>query len=244
MSRPLATAKWADPALVEEKYLYRDGTVWLGRSASDKQSPLGYKDDRHVCLVSGTRGGKGASSMITNLCLWPGSVVVVDPKGENATVTAERRGEGTDICGGPVRLVHVLDPFNAGAVDDADRSRFNPLDALNPDDNEIIERATLIADAIVVIHPESNDPFWDESGRAMVKALVLHILTAPEYAGRRNLVSLRDLLTRGDWEAVELLRQMEEEDIPSAQGLLWQAVARSNALDGVVARGGSRSSTC
>ena len=49
----IATAEWADPAQVENAICYRDGTVWLGRSASEQQVPLGYRDDRHVCLVSG-----------------------------------------------------------------------------------------------------------------------------------------------------------------------------------------------
>lgn len=34
------------------------------------------------------RGGKGTSIIVNNLCFWPGSAVVIDPKGENATVTA------------------------------------------------------------------------------------------------------------------------------------------------------------
>ena len=92
MSMQLATAAWADPALVEDTYAYRDGTIWLGRSASEHQVPVGYRDDRHVCLVSGSRGGKGTTSIVNNLILWPGSLCVVDPKGENATITAARRG--------------------------------------------------------------------------------------------------------------------------------------------------------
>jgi type IV secretory pathway TraG/TraD family ATPase VirD4 len=65
----VATAEWADPAQVETQYAYRDGTVWLGRSGSENQVPLGYRDDRHVCLVSGSRGGKGSTSIVNNLIL-------------------------------------------------------------------------------------------------------------------------------------------------------------------------------
>lgn len=234
MSMRLATANWADPALVEEKYLYRQGDVWLGRSPADSQLPIGYSDDRHVCLVSGSRGGKGTSSIINNLCLWPGSVVVVDPKGENATVTAPRRGKGSANCEGMRQAVHVLDPFKAAQVDDSCRARFNPLDALDPGNEETVDEAGRIADALVVIH-ESNDPFWDESARAMVKGLILHVLTAPEYEGRRNLITLRSLITRGDWEAVDALRQAGETDIPPAHGLLWTRVGGNTAFGGIVA---------
>src|ERR1022692_191221 len=67
MTMRIATAAWADPAEVEERYPYRDGTVWLGRSGSEGRIPLGYLDDRHVCLVGGSRGGKGTTSIIPAL---------------------------------------------------------------------------------------------------------------------------------------------------------------------------------
>lgn len=234
MSTRIATAEWADPALVEEKYLYRDGTVWLGRSPGEHPVPVGYSDDRHVCVVSGSRGGKGTTSIVNNLILWPGSICVVDPKGENATVTAARRGGGSKNCRGLGQAVRVLDPFKAARVDDSLRGRFNPLDALDPASDESIDEAGRIADAVVVIH-ESNDPFWDESARSMVKGLLLHVLTAPEYEGRRNLVTVRKLIMRGDWEAVEALRDAGETDIPPAHGLLWTALANNRSFDDLIA---------
>lgn len=234
MTTRVATAEWADPADVEERYRYSDGTVWLGRSASQRPLPIGYLDDRHVCLVSGSRGGKGTSFIIPSLLRWPGSAVLVDPKGENATVTAARRGGGSPRCQGLGQSVRVLDPFKCAQVGDALRGRFNPLDALNPANEETIDEAGRIADAVVVIH-ESNDPFWDESARAMVKGLILHVLTAPEYEGRRNLITVRKLITRGDWEAVEALRTAGESDVPPAHGLLWTGLANNPAFDGLVA---------
>jgi type IV secretory pathway TraG/TraD family ATPase VirD4 len=128
----------------------------------------------------------------------------------------------------------VLDPFKAAQVDDSLRGRFNPLDALDPASDETIDEAGRIADAVVVIH-ESNDPFWDESARSMVKGLLLHVLTAPEYEGRRNLVTVRKLIMRGDWEAVEALRDAGETDIPPAHGLLWTALANNRAFDDLIA---------
>lgn len=234
MSMRIATAEWADPSLVEQNYAYRDGTIWLGRSASENQVPVGYLDDRHVCVVSGSRGGKGTTSIVNNLILWPGSVFVVDGKGENATVTAARRGAGSEHCQGLGQAVKVLDPFKAAQVEDSLRGRFNPLDALDPANEETIDEAGRIADAVVIIH-ESNDPFWDESARSMVKGLLLHVLTAPEYEGRRNLITVRKLIMRGDWESVEALRAAGEKDIPPAHGLLWTGLANNPAFDGLVA---------
>lgn len=236
MAMRIATAAWADPAEVEEKYSYRAGTVWLGRAGSETQAPLGYVDDRHVTLCSGSRGGKGTSFIIPAAIQWPGSLVLLDPKGENATVTAARRGAGSAQAKGMGQSVRVLDPFGAAQVDESLRGRFNPLDALDPEHEETIDEAGRIADAIVVIHEGgNNDPFWDESARAMVKGLLLHVLTAPEYERRRNLITLRKLITRGDWESVEALREAGEKDIPSSHGLLWTGLANNPAFDGLVA---------
>jgi type IV secretory pathway TraG/TraD family ATPase VirD4 len=235
MTMRLATAEWADPELVEKKYLYREGSVWLGRSPG-ADLPMGYRDDRHVCLVSGNRGGKGTTSIINTLCLWPGSAVVIDPKGENATITAQTRGTGTDHGErGLGQSVHVLDPFSAAQIDDSLRSRFNPLDALSPDNEETIQEALRVANAIVVVREDASDPFWDDSARSMVYALILHILTAEEYEGRRNLVTLRKLILAGDREAVEALQQNGEENIGSSQQLLWTGVRVNPAFNGLVA---------
>ena len=233
----IATAAWADPAEVETRYRYKDGTVWLGRSASESEAPIGYRDDRHVTLVSGSRGGKGTSFIIPAALEWPGSLVLVDPKGENATISAARRGKGSSHCDGMGQMVQVLDPFKAAQVDASLRGRFNPLDTLDPENEETIDEAGSLADAIVVMTDGVKDPFWDESARAMLKGLILHVVTAPQYEGRRNLAMVRKLVTRGDWEAIEELHAegAEEKDIPPSHAMLWSALVNNPAFDGLVA---------
>jgi type IV secretory pathway TraG/TraD family ATPase VirD4 len=112
---PLGTARWMAPETSVAKFAYKDtwysGHVWIGEAVTPHSNPLGYIDDRHVCLVSGSRGGKGVGSIIPNLCFWPGSAIVVDPKGENATVTAQRRGDGSAYTHPMGQKVCILDPF-------------------------------------------------------------------------------------------------------------------------------------
>ena len=228
-----ATAEWADPIQFTEQNPMETGKFWLGRSVVDGR-PIGYVDDRHICLVSGTRAGKGTTTIINNLCTWPGSIVVVDPKGENATVTAARRGKGSDYCEGMGQAVHVLDPFRAAEVDEGYRRRLNPLDVLDPESPMVIDEAGRIADAIVVVNKQSKEPFWDESARNLVKGLILHVVTDPRFEGRRNLATVRELIARGDHEAVAYLKRIGREKIPSAQSLLWEGVSRNMALGGKV----------
>ena len=241
MSDRLASAQWEAPQAVSRQYPYAEGKFWLGRAEDD--SPLGYCDDRHICLVSGTRGGKGTSVIVNSLCFWPGSAVVVDPKGENATVTAARRGRGNKYCTGLGQSVHVLDPFMASDVDESYRSSFNPFDALDPNRDETIDEASRLANAIVVVKDDSHDPFWDESARAMVRGLILHVLTAEHFMDEeRNLITLRNLVLRGEWQIAEAIREQgfEEEKIDPPHLLLWRAMERNPAFDGLVAGIGSR----
>lgn len=238
MSDRLGNAKWEEQQQVSTKYPFAEGKFWLGRA--EDATAIGYRDDRHICLVSGTRGGKGTSIIVNNLCFWPGSAVVIDPKGENATVTAARRGRGSEHCDGLGQAVHVLDPFNAAKIDDSYRSSFNPLDALDPGSEESIDEAARLANAIVVVKDERADPFFDESARSMVRGLILHVLTAEEFERpERTLLTVRDLMMRGEWRIAQAMREAGETDINPHQ-LLWRAMEGNPAFNGVVSAIGTR----
>ncbi len=230
----LGTAQWANPVEFAESNPFESEKFWIGRSVTEDQT-LGYVDDRHICLVSGSRSGKGTSTIIPNLCQWPGSLIVVDPKGENATVTAVRRGPGSDDCDGLGQTVYVLDPFKVAHVPEEMRASFNPLDALDPESSGCLDDAGHLADAIVIQNPKSNDPFWEQSARILVKTLILHVLTSPEFKNRRNMLTIRDLILRGDQEAVDQLKEDGEEELPPPVKYLWFRITKNKAFSGTLA---------
>ena len=237
----LGSAHWASGEEVQ-RFSYKPGDVWLGRTPDQASTPLGYIDDRHVLLVSGNRAGKGASIIVNNLALWPGSAVVIDPKGENATVTARRRANGSAFAKGMGQAVYLLDPFKTVERDDDDfsdmRACFNPLDAIDAEHDEAVDEAARLADAIVVVQ-DSKDPFWEESARSFVRALILHVLTSDDFLPeQRNLVTVRKLITRGDWQTHEILQGMDEPDVPSPFALLFEALRRNASFDGVISGAG------
>lgn len=216
---------------------FKTGDFWLGRSESGQL--VGLRDDRHVLLTCGTRGGKGVSFIVPNLCMWPGSVVVIDPKGENAMVTARRRAQGSQYCDGMGQTVRLLDPFNVMRLPENEKASFNPLDALDPNDEESIDEAARIAEALIVSE-NSTDPFFEESARAFLKATILHVRTAPEYAaGERNLITVRALVMAGDATGAELAALNGDKNPASGFALLFEAMKRNRALNGVVARAGA-----
>jgi type IV secretory pathway TraG/TraD family ATPase VirD4 len=237
----LGTARWMAPGAAIERFGFPqsdfEGRVFIGDGFDWKRSSLGYADDRHVCLVSGSRGGKGVGVIVPNLCIWPGSCIVVDPMGENATVTARRRGEGSEYAIGLGQKVRVLDPYGEVQLPASLKARYNPLDAIDPESDFAVDDAGRIAAALVVVESRT-DPYWELAGRNLIKGLILHVLSAPYLAKARNLVTLRRLLTQGDWLTFEKVRNsgaMTEEELPSAFGTLWSQMRMNPAFNGVVA---------
>lgn len=153
---------------------------------------IGYADDRHVCTVAGSRSGKGRALLINNLLTYPGSTMVIDPKGDLAIETARHRAEKLG------QRVIVLDPFRAAGDSVAEHlGSFNPLRGLDQLENdEMVMAASLIADALIVTKNE-KDPHWAETGRQFLEAVILHVCTDPEFEGERTLATV--------YEAVGLL---------------------------------------
>lgn len=232
----IGNARWMLPNEVEARFAFQDGDFWLGRNPFEGENPIGFSDDRHIMLVAGSRGGKGAGIIVPNLALWPGSIVTIDPKGENANLLAARRGGGSEYCDGLGQSVYVLDPMNTAHVDGSYRAAFNPLDAIDPRSPDALDDAGRIADALVEIG-EGESRFWDESARALIKTLILHVLTEPDprFDGKRTLLTVRRLLLSGDKEMVEAMRKRGSENVPSPHVMLWEIISRNQAMGGAIA---------
>jgi type IV secretory pathway TraG/TraD family ATPase VirD4 len=235
----LGTAEWRPDILLPQ---YQIGAIWLGRTADG--ASVGVRDDRHVLVCSGSRSGKGTSFIVPNLCLWAGSAVIVDPKGENAIVTARRRAGGSAYCNGLGQKVYILDPFGVVRTPEDDfqdlRGSFNPLDVLRTDDPESVEASFRLADAMVT-GERSNDPFFDDSAKDFISYVQLHVATAPEYPNfKRNLVTVRELIVAGepDYAGMFGLRQPGQ-PAPSGHARLFASMQKNPAFDGIIARAGA-----
>jgi type IV secretion system protein VirD4 len=142
---PTATASWHDPAALEGDaaqggpFAYRQGRIWLGRSTAGRGVPVGWQDDKHMVTIAGSRSGKGVSAIIPALCDYPGSVICIDPKGENAFHTAARRGFGTSSIEGLHQDVYVLDPYGVSGVAHEYQATFDPLAGLTEDGDDALE---------------------------------------------------------------------------------------------------------
>lgn len=174
--------------------------IRLGAFDEAKKIALHYTGDQHLMTVAPTRTGKGVSAIVPNLLTYRGSMVVVDPKGENAMITEkQRQALGQDV--------HVVDPWEI-TVNKTGRqvSGFNPMDWLEPDDPDIAENAMMLADALV-LPTEGGNSFFDEEAKSLIAGLILFVATDDE-TSLRNLGRVYDLMM-GDGDALnELFTKM------------------------------------
>jgi len=192
------------------KFRWQKGGIFLGRPLP-QQRPFGLfkhcwvgpTDDRHMLTVAGTRVGKGTAALIPNLLLYPGSALVIDPKGELAQITSARRGHGSARVQRCLQQsVHILDPEDL--VPGRTKARWNPLAELDPTDVNLVSKVQKIAFAIVPPEPNAQDQFFINQSRDFLTMVIVHVMTA-EPPDRHNLIHVRRLITLGDTELFQFV---------------------------------------
>jgi type IV secretion system protein VirD4 len=192
---------WLDPD---------SGGVIVGREGH-KQKLVYYTGNAHLITLAPTGAGKGVSTIIPNLLTYRGSIFCIDPKGENAMITARRRIE----LG---QTVVILDPWSQTGQPSCS---WNPFDMLKADDDDLIEDASLLAEALIVSEGKAETSHWTEEARAFIRGLILYIAIEAEPEDR-NLVMLRQLLGYGPEDFLALL-----EDMQACQGKYGRIVGRA-----------------
>ena len=174
---------------------------------------LRYDGPAHLITLAPTRAGKGVGTVIPNLLAVDRSVLVIDPKGENARIAGEaRRRFGT---------VHVLDPFKVSGHPSAS---YNPLDRLTPDSLDLGEDAASLTEALVMDPAgQVQEAHWNEEAKAILGGLIMFCV-CHEDRERRSLATVREYLTLPPDRLKALLELMQDSD--EAGGLIARAANR------------------
>ena len=220
------SAKWATFAYLSSRGLFpKDGFLLGNFLGGGQRATLRYDGARHLLTVAPTRSGKGVSSIIPNLLLHAGSALIVDPKGENALITAKHRGAGLG------QKIIVLDPWNIAAAKlGLTPGRFNPLEWIKAGDPDAAENAFLIADALVIKETKGEAAFWDEEAKALLTGIILYVATADEEADNRTLGRVRDILTLDDDSLKETLLRMFKHPHPVVSSTASRTVGKDAKL--------------
>ena len=196
----------------ELKKLQGNDGLLIGRNPGTGRL-LRYDGPAHLITLAPTRAGKGVGTVIPNLLAVERSVLVIDPKGENARIAGEaRRRFGT---------THVLYPFDVSGMPSA---AYNPLDRLTPDSLDLGEDAASLTVALVMDPPgQVTEAHWNEEAKAILGGLIMFCV-CHEDRDRRCLATVREYLTLPPEKLRALLELMQDSD--AAGGLIARAANR------------------
>lgn len=157
-------ARFADRREIARAGLFSESGFYLGR--------IGRRDlilggQQGVLLSAPPRSDKGTAIVIPNLLTWPGSVVCLDLKLENWTITAGYRRH----CG---QHVFLFDPLNEAG----DTACWNCLSYVSRDANLRINDVQHIG---AILYPDipGTDPFWSAGARSLFLGITLYVLETP-----------------------------------------------------------------
>ena len=166
-------------------------------------APVTSLPETHTLIVARTRAGKGTRVIVPTLLRYGGSMLVIDPKGENAAITARAR---RDRLG---QKVHIVNPW--GELESQYQSlgfaqaTFNPLDALDRNDPNAVAFAQSLA-AIICPPATGKESFWQGSAANVLAGVFLWIADAP--GEQKTLARARQIVTMNRAEFLKILVKM------------------------------------
>ena len=123
----------------------------------------------HILTIGPTRSGKGRRLLAPELIHdTDRSIVVVDPKGELAKWTAAHRARFGDVF--------IVDPFAELEKTQGlslPSTGYNPMRWLDPESEDYIDDATVIAEAICPIESQ-REPHFEQGAQEIVAGLILY----------------------------------------------------------------------
>ena len=214
------------------RYKWQNGSVFLGRLHADHgiNAVAGIADDRHLVVQAGSRGGKGVSFIIPNLIEWQGGAVVIDPKGEAASITAVRRGndEQRKGSGSSVKKtlggrVAILDPM--GVVRGAARSQnyrvnYDPMTEIDITGVDAVNAIETMVEGIVTAEQGGSAAHFSDTA-ATILAGVIEAVLIGEPKERHSLPFVRKVIAGGSHTILAALDKAENGYLaPAALGLI------------------------
>ena len=163
--RPLhGEARFATRREIASAGLLGEHGIILGRLG---RRCLTLAGQQGVVLAAPPRAGKGVGVVIPNLLSWPDSVICVDIKRENWTLTAGFRQRSGQAC-------FLFDPF----AEDGRTARWNPFHYVAADALKRVNDLQRIAEMLYP-DPPNVDPFWTASARSLFLGIALYLFETP-----------------------------------------------------------------
>ncbi|NKM23114.1 Ti-type conjugative transfer system protein TraG, partial [Rhizobium laguerreae] len=156
-------------------------------------------DSTHMLFFAGSGGYKTTSNVLPTALRYTGPLICLDPSTEVAPMVLEHR---TRVLG---REVMVLDPTNP-------IMGFNVLDGIEASkqkEEDIVGIAHMLLSESLRFE-SSTGSYFQNQAHNLLTGLLAHVMLSPEYAGRRNLRSLRQIVSEPEPSVLAMLRDIQE----------------------------------
>ncbi|AGS26455.1 Ti-type conjugative transfer system protein TraG [Rhizobium etli] len=176
-----------------------DRSTW---GQGGKAPLLTYKQDfdsTHMLFFAGSGGYKTTSNVVPTALKYTGPLICLDPSTEVAPMVVEHRTNALR------REVMVLDPTNP-------TMGFNVLDGIETSsqkEEDIVGIAHMLLSESVRFE-SSTGSYFQSQAHNLLTGLLAHVMLSPEYAGRRNLRSLREIVSEPEPSVLAMLRDIQE----------------------------------
>ncbi|MFM9938686.1 MAG: type IV secretory system conjugative DNA transfer family protein [Hyphomicrobiaceae bacterium] len=142
-----------------------------------------YPGHESLITIAGPGAGKSSALVIPNLLTYPGSVVVLDVKGDLWQKTAGHRKSAF----GPVYRFAPTDPTGNSHC-------FNPFDFISSDAAVAANDCEVFSQQVILDRAQDKDPYWEGKGRDFLWAFAMLLaLAAPK--GERTMEGLGEMLS-------------------------------------------------
>jgi type IV secretion system protein VirD4 len=164
--------------------------VQIGYSPNGRHA-LHYSGLGHLLTVAAARTGKGATLLVNALLSWRHSCIIIDPKCENALITARfRRRFGKVYILNPFKLF----PHELGGM----QARFNPMQIISAESSLSFHAlCDKLAAALVWEEGNSEGRHWTTAARILVSGIIAALIRHGDPA-RRTLVEVARVISSGD----------------------------------------------
>ncbi len=161
-------------------------------------------DSTHMLFFAGSGGFKTTSNVVPTALRYTGPLICLDPSTEVAPMVVEHRREKLG------REVVVLDPTNP-------IMGFNVLDGIEHSqkkEEDIVGIAHMLLSESVRFE-SSTGSYFQNQAHNLLTGLLAHVMLSPEFAGRRNLRSLRQIVSEPETSVLAMLRDVQEHSASS-----------------------------
>lgn len=141
-----------------------------------------FKGHESLITVAGPGAGKSSALVIPNLLTYPGSVVVLDVKGELWDKTAAYRRANF----GPVYRFAPTDPQQH-------THRFNPMDFISSDPAIAAVDCEVFSQQVILDRADDKDPYWEGKARDYFWAFAFMQAVTP--GAPRTISAIGDLMS-------------------------------------------------